>query len=226
MMEAARQKLKLWDVSESQIEQLGQTGEIVKALTFVSPITGVVTVKNIVEGASLNAGDTPYEITDLSSVWIMADAYQSDAARTSVGMWATVSLASSQDRSYLGTVDFIEPVLDPVSRTYKIHIHLNNTNGELKPDMFADVLFQGMAHEALTIPADAIIPSGRGNMVFVAAGNGKFQPRAVKLGEKSGDRIEVMEGLQEGETVVTRANFLVDAESSLRAALAAAGGAP
>jgi membrane fusion protein, copper/silver efflux system len=131
-----------------------------------------------------------------------------------------------ENRAYQGTVAFIDPTLDPMSRTYKMRINVDNTSGELKPEMFADVLFQGIVHEGLTIPADAIIPSGRENMVFVAAGEGKFQPRTVKLGEKSGDQIEVKEGLQEGESVVTRANFLVDAESSLRAALAAAGGAP
>jgi Cu(I)/Ag(I) efflux system membrane fusion protein len=198
-----------------------------KALSYVSPISGVVTAKNIVEGSSLNMGDTPYEITDLSSVWVIADAYQSDAARTKIGMPATINLEASHNRVYQGTVAFIDPVLDPLSRTFKIRINVDNSSGDLKPEMFADVQFQGTTHEALTMPADAIIPSGRGNMVFVAVGNGKFQPRTVRLGEKSGDRIEVMEGLQEGESVVMRANFLVDSESSLRAALeAAAGGAP
>jgi membrane fusion protein, copper/silver efflux system len=227
MIEAARQKLKFWDVSESQLEHLAQTGVPMKALSYVSPISGVVTAKNIVEGSSLNMGDTPYEITDLSSVWVIADAYQSDAARTKIGMPATIKIEASDNRVYQGTVAFIDPVLDPLSRTFKIRINVDNSSGDFKPEMFADVQFQGTTHEALTMPADAIIPSGRGNMVFVAVGNGKFQPRTIRLGEKSGDRIEVLEGLQEGESVVTRANFLVDSESSLRAALeAAAGGAP
>jgi Cu(I)/Ag(I) efflux system membrane fusion protein len=225
MIVAARQKLKLWDVSESQINRLEETGEIVKALTIVSPVTGIVTAKNIVEGSTLNMGDTPYEVTDLSMVWVLADAYQTDAARAKVGLEAEISLASLPNHTYSGIVDFIDPVLDPVSRTYKIRININNTNLELKPEMFAEVLFQGSAHEALIIPADAIIPSGRGNMVFVAVGDGKFQPRSVILGEKSGDQVEVLEGVREGELVVTRANFLIDSESSLRAALSAAGGA-
>ena len=224
MIAAARQKLRLWDVPEAEIERLAQTGEVVKALTFVSPLTGVVTAKNVVEGSSLNPGDTPYEITDLSSVWVMADAYQSDVARAKVGMSASVSLESLPGHVFQGKVAFIDPVLDPQSRTFKVRINVDNTSGELKPDMFAEVLFQGTAHEALTIPVDAVIPSGRGNMVFVAIGDGKFQPRAVRLGEKSGDRVEVIEGLSEGEPVVTRANFLIDSESSLRAALAAVGG--
>jgi Cu(I)/Ag(I) efflux system membrane fusion protein len=224
MLAVARQKLRLWDVPEAEIERLAQTGEAVKALTFVSSLTGVVTAKNVVEGSSLNPGDTPYEITDLSSVWVMADAYQSDVARAKVGMSASVSLESLPGHVFQGKVAFIDPVLDPQSRTFKVRINVDNTSGELKPDMFADVLFEGSVREAVTIPADAVIPSGRGNMVFVAVGDGRFQPRAVRLGEKSGDRVEVIEGLREGESVVTRANFLVDSESSLRAALAAVGG--
>ena len=171
-------------------------------------------------------GETAYEITNLDSVWIMADGYQSDAGRAEIGMAASAILESLPNRSYKGMVEFIDPVLDPNSRTYKIHVHVANPKGELKPDMFAEITFQEFAHEALIMPADAIIPSGRGNMVFIALSGGKFQPRTVKLGVKSGDRVEVLEGLNEGELVVTRANFLVDSESSLRAALEAVGGAP
>jgi Cu(I)/Ag(I) efflux system membrane fusion protein len=226
VLAAAKRKLQLWDVPESAIRRIEQTGEVTKAMIFISPVSGFVTAKNMVEGSALNMGDTAYEITNLDSVWVMADAYQSDAARAEVGMTATMRLESLPDRVYPGMVEFIDPVLDPNSRTYKVHIHVANPNNELKPDMFAEVSFQSSAHEALTVPMDAIIPSGRGNMVFVALGDGKFQPRAVSLGAKSGDRVEVVGGLSEGESVVTRANFLVDSESSLRAALEAVGGAP
>jgi membrane fusion protein, copper/silver efflux system len=224
LISAARQKLALWDVPEARINRLEQTGEITKNLTFLSPVNGVVTAKNIVEGSFLNPGDAPYEITDLSSVWVIADAYQSDMARAKVGMLASVNLESLPDRVFQGKVAFVDPVLDPQSRTFKVRINVDNNGGELKPDMFGEVVFQSASREALTIPLDAVIPSGRGNMVFVAIGDGMFQPRAVKLGEKSGDRIEVFEGLNAGESVVTRANFLVDSESSLRAALSAVGG--
>lgn len=224
LVTAARQKLKRWDVTDSQIQHLEETGAPVRALTVVSPLSGVVTVKNITEGSALNMGDIPYEVTDLSKVWMMADGYQMDAGRARVGMDAVIRLEAVPNRVFHGLVDFIDPTLDPASRTFKIRITIDNPNGELKPDMFADVQFQGSPHEALTIPADAIIPTGQENMVFVALGEGRFQPRAVTLGAKSGDRIEVLNGLNQGESVVTRANFLVDSESSLRAALAAAGG--
>ncbi|MCX6640961.1 MAG: efflux RND transporter periplasmic adaptor subunit [bacterium] len=224
MLSVVRQKLMLWDVSQVDIIRLEQTGAATRALTIVSPVTGVVTAKNIVAGSSMNPGDAAYEITDLNSVWVLADAYQSDAANIKIGMSATITLQSLPHRIFKGTVAFVDPLLDPQSRTFKVRINVDNSSGELKPEMFADIELQSSGHDALTIPADAIIPSGRTNMVFVALSEGKFQPRAVKLGEKSGDRVEVIEGLSEGENVVTRANFLIDSESSLRSALAAVGG--
>jgi Cu(I)/Ag(I) efflux system membrane fusion protein len=224
MIAAARKKLALWDVTEKQITHLEQIGEIVKSLTVVSPVTGVVTVKNVVEGSALNPGEAAYEITDLSSVWVLADAYQSDVARAKIGTPASVTLWSLPDRVFKGKIEFVDPVLDPQSRTLKLRLTVENTSGELKPEMFAEVLFQSIPHQSLIIPSDAIIPSGRGNMVFVSVGDGLFEPRAVKVGQRSGTRIEVIEGLREGESVVTRANFLIDSESSLRAALAAVSG--
>jgi len=155
---------------------------------------------------------------------VLADAYQSDAERVKVGMSATITLPTSPNRIFTGTVAFLDPVLDPINRTFKVRIDVDNSRGELKPEMYTEVELQSSGHEALTIPADAIIPSGRANMVFVALGEGKFQPRAVTLGEKLEGSVEVIEGLIEGEKVVTRANFLIDSESSLRAALAAVGG--
>jgi membrane fusion protein, copper/silver efflux system len=225
LVAAARQKLRLWNVPDAQIERLECSGQVTRALAFVSPVTGVVTAKNIVEGSSLNAGEISYEISDFSTVWVMADAYQSDAARAKIGASAQITLDALPNRVFAGKVSFIDPVLDPQTRTFKVRIDIDNLNGDLKPDMFAEVRFPGAAHEALTIPLDAIIPSGQGNMVFVAMDEGKFEPRAVNLGEKAGQRVEVIDGLQEGELVVTRANFLIDSESSLRAALATVGGA-
>jgi membrane fusion protein, copper/silver efflux system len=224
LVSAARQKLMFWDVSEANIDRLGKRGEITRAMAIVSPVTGVITAKNVVEGSSLMPGDAAYEITNLNSVWVLADAYQSDAERVKVGMSATITLPTSPNRIFTGTVAFLDPVLDPINRTFKVRIDVDNSRGELKPEMYTEVELQSSGHEALTIPADAIIPSGRANMVFVALGEGKFQPRAVTLGEKLEGSVEVIEGLIEGEKVVTRANFLIDSESSLRAALAAVGG--
>jgi Cu(I)/Ag(I) efflux system membrane fusion protein len=220
LVKAARRKLELWDVPEKEIERLERTGEPAKTLTLVSPISGVVTTKNLVEGARLNPGDTPYEITDLSTVWVMADAYQADLARVRVGMSATMTVSAFTGRLFKGRVKFIDPVLDPKTRTTKVHLHFPNATGELRPDMYGEVQLEGKATSGLLVPADAIIHAGTKDIVFVALGNGKFAPREVRLGVVGASETQVLEGLREGEDVVTRANFLIDSESRLRASLA------
>ena len=220
LVATAQQKLKLWDLTEAQIKRLDETGEAQRAVTFVSPLTGVVTAKNVVEGSALNPGDTAYEVSDLSTVWVMADAYQSDVEQAKVGMSVNVGFPAMPNRALSGRVTFVDPVLDPQTLTFKVRIEVENKAADLKPGMFTEVQFRSPGREALTIPADAVIPSGRGNYVFVSIGDGRFEPRAVTLGQKSEDQVEVVDGLREGEPVVTRANFLVDSESSLRAALA------
>ncbi|MBK6766484.1 MAG: efflux RND transporter periplasmic adaptor subunit [bacterium] len=224
VISAVRKKLKNWDVPESAIARLEETRETTKALTFTSPVSGVVTSKDVVEGATLEPGAVPYEITDLNVAWVMADAYQLDLAQVHMGTRASMSFDALPDRVIIGTVAFVDPILDVQSRTAKVRLEVQNEDGELKPGMFGEVLFRGESRESLTIPSDALIPTGRGFYVFVALGEGRFEPRSVKLGEKSSDRVEIIEGLSEGESVVTRANFLVDSESSLRAALSAVEG--
>jgi Cu(I)/Ag(I) efflux system membrane fusion protein len=224
LVASARRKLQLWDVPESEIERLERSGEASKSLTFVSPISGVVTAKNVVEGSKITAGDTPYEITDLGMVWVMADAYENDLAQVKVGMPASLTLQSYPDRVFKGSVAFMDPLLDPKTRTVKVHLHFANPTGELKPEMYGEVVLRGAEREGLTIPRDAVIRTGTRDVVFIDLGEGKFQPREVQLGEGSGDQVEVAQGLEQGQKVVTRANFLVDSESRLRASLAAIGG--
>jgi membrane fusion protein, copper/silver efflux system len=224
LVESARERLRLWDIPESEIERLERTGKPTKNLTLYSPMTGVVTKKDIVMGHRLNEGDMPYEITDLSRVWVLADAYESDLSRIRLGMPATLALQAFPNRTFSGKVIFIDPVLDPKTRTAKVRIEFPNPKGELKPEMFGEVTLQMPEREGLSIPADAVIDSGTRKVVFVAIGEGKLQPREVKLGSISGDRVEVISGLEPGDRVVTRANFLVDSESQLRASLAAMAG--
>ncbi len=224
LVAASRRKLELWDVPQSEIARLERTGSPSKTLTFVSPIKGVVTAKNAVEGSRLAAGDTPYEVTDLGVVWVMADAYETDLAKVRVGMPATLTLQAYAGREFRGRVAFIDPLLDPKSRTVKVHLHFPNPTGELKPEMYGEVVLRGADREGLTIPLDAVIRTGTKDVVFVDLGEGKFQPREVELGDTSGDQVEVKKGLEKGQKVVTRANFLVDSESRLRASLAAMGG--
>jgi membrane fusion protein, copper/silver efflux system len=221
LVEGSRRKLKLWDVPAEEIRRLEQTRTPSRALTFFSPISGVVTAKNVVQGASVNAGDTPYEITDLSEVWVMADAYEGDLASVHVGMPAVLTVKTYPGRSFRGKVAFIDPLLDPATRTAKVHMHFPNPGLALKPEMYGDVVLEGRERKGLRIPADAVIRAGTKDVVFIALGEGKFSPREVQLGARNGSEVEVRSGLEAGQHVVTRANFLVDSESQLRASLAA-----
>jgi membrane fusion protein, copper/silver efflux system len=224
LVKAARRRLQLWDVPEAEIDRLTATREPSKTLTLLSPIAGVVTAKNVVQGTRLAVGDAPYEITDLGEVWVMADAYQSDISRIRPRMKATLTLPAYPNRTFPGMVAFIDPLLDPQTRTVKVHLHFGNPTRELKPGMFGEVTLQGLARDGLQIPSDAVIHAGTRDVVFVALAGGRFQPRTVELGAKDGEMVEVKSGLEEGLDVVVRANFLVDSESQLRASLAAIGG--
>jgi Cu(I)/Ag(I) efflux system membrane fusion protein len=224
LVASARRKLELWDVPPREIDRLERTRQPAKSLTFLSPIAGVVTAKNVVEGARVSPGDTPYEITDLGEVWVMADAYETDLPNVRVGMPATLTVQAYPNRPFRGEVAFIDPLLDPRTRTAKVHMHFANPAEVLKPEMFGNVVLEGTPREGLRVPADAVIRSGTQDVVFIALGDGKFEPREVQLGAKNGDQIEVVGGLTAGEEVVLRANFLVDSESQLRSSLSAIGG--
>ncbi len=221
LVAAARRKLRLWDIPESEIERLEKAGQPTKTLTIYSPIAGVVTKKDVVEGMKLDAGAMPYEIVDLSEVWVLADVYESELRHVKIGMPATLTLNAYPNRVFKGRVSFVDPLLDPRTRTIKVRLAFPNPSGELKPEMFGEVVLQGPVREGLRLPADAVIDSGTSKVVFVSLGEGKFQPREVGLGESDGRTIEVVSGVAEGEQVVIHANFLIDSESRLRASLAA-----
>ncbi|MEK6606699.1 MAG: efflux RND transporter periplasmic adaptor subunit [Myxococcota bacterium] len=226
LVKAVRRKLALWDVPESEIDRIATTGETTKTLTVHSPVSGVVTRKDVVQGMKLEAGAMPYEIVDLSTVWVLADVYESEMRFVKEGMSATLTLNAFPNREFRGKVLFIDPLIEPRTRTLKVRLAFPNPGGDLRPEMFGEVVLHGTPREGLRIPQDAVIDSGTEKLVFVAIGNGKFQPRIVRLGDSSGNAVEVVSGLTAGEEVVTRANFLVDSESKLRASLVEmAGGA-
>ena len=220
LVAGSRRKLELWDVPSEELERLERERTPARAVTFLSPINGVVTAKNVVQGASVSAGDTPYELTDLSHVWVKADAYEGDLASVRVGMAAVLTLKAYPGRKFRGDVAFIDPLLDPATRTAKVHMHFHNPALELKPEMYGDVVLEGRDRQGLRVPSDAVIRAGTKDVVFIALGDGKFAPREVQLGARNGSEVEVKSGLEAGQRVVTRANFLVDSESQLRASLA------
>ncbi|HWA78541.1 MAG TPA: efflux RND transporter periplasmic adaptor subunit [Polyangiaceae bacterium] len=215
----ARRKLELWDIPALTLDQIVKSGKPSKSLTLYSPIAGVVTKKDVVEGMRLEAGAMPYEITDLSTVWVLVDVYESELRFVRDGMAATLSLSAFPNRDFTGKVVFLDPLLDPATRTVKARLTFPNPSGELRPEMFGDVVLRGEPRTALTVPLDALIDSGIEKVVFLALPDGKFEPRSVEVGERDQTQIEVTRGLSAGDRVVIRANFLVDSESRLRASL-------
>ncbi len=197
-----------------------RSGTVRKSLTLYSPISGVVTAKTAVEGTRITPADTPFEITDLSRVWGVADVYEPEIPMVKVGMPAELTLGSFPDRTFKGRVAFIDPQVDPKSRTVKVRVELANPRGELKPEMYGEMVLKSQARQGLTVPIDAVLDSGARKVVFVALGDGRFEPREVQTGANLGESVEILGGIKAGESVVTRANFLVDSESRLRAALA------
>lgn len=220
LLESARRRLLFWDVPAVELERLEQGGEVRKTLTLRAPVGGVVTVKNVVEGARVTPADFLYEITDLGRVWVQADVYESELARVKVGTEADLSLGAYHGRTFRGRVAFIDPQVDPKTRTVRVRIEFPNPKGELKPEMFGEVELKTKGRKGLTVPLDAVLDSGARKVVFVALGDGRFEPREVQTGSSLGERVEIIGGLKAGEEVITRANFLVDSESRLKAALA------
>ena len=223
LLEASRQRLRLWDVPEVALERLDRTGDVQKTLILRSPIAGVVTAKNVVEGARIGPGDSPLEITDLSRVWAQADIYETELGRVRVGLPATLTLTAFPGRTFTGRVAFVDPVLDPQTRTAKVRVEFANPKGDLRPELFGEVLLVGPSHKGMLVPLDAVIDTGTQKVAFIALGDGRFEPREVTTGIQVGDLVEVFSGLKVGDEVVTRANFLVDSESRFRAALAQIG---
>ena len=220
LVNASRRRLALWDLPEKTLDQIAQTRQATKSITFYSPASGVITKKDVVQGMKLDAGAMPYEIVDLSTVWVVADVYESELRFVKPGMPATLTLNAFPNREFNGKTVFVDPMLDPMTRTVKVRITFPNPTKELKPEMFGEVVLKGLPHDGVTVPIDAVIDSGTTHVVFVAVGNGKFRPRLVRLGDSDDTQVEIVSGLAVGEKVVTRANFLVDSESRLRASLA------
>jgi Cu(I)/Ag(I) efflux system membrane fusion protein len=220
LLDSARRRLGLWDVPKEAIDHLEKTGEVQKALTLRSPISGVVTAKNVMEGARLTPADILFEITDLSRVWVQVDVYEAELGRAKVGMPAELATQASPGKAFKGRIAFVDPVMDPKTRTARARLEFPNPKGELKPEMFGEVVIRGQGRKGLIIPLDAVLDAGTTKVAFVALGNGKFEPREVTTGTTVGEKVEIRSGLKLGEDVVVRANFLVDSESRLKAALA------
>lgn len=219
LYDSARQRLLLWDISPGEISELERTGKPRKALTLYSPVAGFVMSKNAVQGARVMPADTLFEIAGIRRVWVLADVYESEAPFVAVGQTARMSLSYLPGRTWTGKVSFIAPVLDEKTRTVKVRVQFENPDGTLKPEMYADVALERPLGRVVTVPDGAVLSTGTRSVVFVAKGDGRFEPREVETGAKVDGFYEIRKGVQAGEEVVTQANFLIDSESRLKSAL-------
>ena len=221
-LEGAMQKLRNLDVPQSRIDEVRKTLANPRTIDWPSPASGDVVAKRIIQGQRVMAGDELFRLADHTNVWVVADVAEADIAEIEEGTRATVTLRAFPGEPRQGVVTFIYPeLMKPETRTVSVRIELPNPDGRMRPGMYADVLFHAGEDDAAVVaaPSSAIIDSGDRQVVLVAKDEGRFEPREVKLGRRGSTYTEVIEGLKEGEEVVTSATFLIDAESNLKAAL-------
>lgn len=223
LVESARRRLRLWDISEEQIRELEQTGQVRKSLTLYSPYSGIVLEKMAFKGMRVEPGMALYKLADLSVVWLIADIYEYELPLIRLGQQASINLSYLPGEAFTGKAVFIYPYLDAQTRTARVRFEFANPRGTLKPEMYAGVEITIRLGDKVAVPEGAIIDTGIRKVAIVEKGAGYFEPRDVKLGTKAGDYYEVLEGLKVGERVVTSANFLIDSESKLKEAIGGAG---
>lgn len=226
LAEAARRRLRLLGVDDGFVAGLEQSGEVARAVPLRSPAAGVVTRRDAYPGMAVEPGLELLQVGDLSAVWLDARFYEYEARHVAAGATVTVNLPHEPGLSLPGTIDYLYPVMDESTRTMRARVVLDNGFGNLRPGMYADVLLEVDRGEGLVIPDDAILDTGRRQVVFVAEGGGRFVPREVTVGDRAEGLAQILEGLEPGEEVVVKAAFLLDSESRIRAALLPPPGEP
>ena len=221
LAEASRRRLEYFDIGPAQINALERTGQVKKHLTLASPANGIVTKRMVTQGMYVQAGMPLLEVADLATVWVDADIYQYELPWIKVGQPVIMTLDYLPGETFPGKIDYIYPYLKEATRTAKVRLRFLNPGLKLKPEMFAQVKIESpVSHNAVVVPADAVIDTGLKQHVFIALGQGRFEPREVKLGVLGNDGLrEVLAGLKGGEDVVTSAQFMLDSESRFREAV-------
>jgi membrane fusion protein, copper/silver efflux system len=219
LAEAALQRLRNWDISAAQLQRLQSEGTVTRTLTVYSPANGVVLEKTAQQGMRFMPGEMLFRIADLSTVWLIADVFEQDLSLVQPGQQVKIRVDAWPEQEFSGEVAYIYPTVSPQTRAAQVRVEMSNPHGLLKPDLYASVELVSPGEMALTVPDSAVIDSGTRQVVLVQREEGLFEPREVKLGRRSDDYVEVLQGVTEGEQVVVRANFLIDAESRLQTAL-------
>ncbi len=215
LVASTRERLRLWDVTDEQIAALKRRGTAEPILTVYAPSSGIVLKREALPGKYVEPGTTLYELADLSTVWISADIYESEVAAVRLNQPASVTFAAYPGKTFRGNVAYIYPSLNTEARTVRVRLELPNPELKLKPGMYGNVILQTDAVNTLVVPKEAVLETGLRQLVFLDRGQGRYEPASVKLGRRSQDNVEVLEGLTEGDRIVTSANFLLDAESKL-----------
>jgi membrane fusion protein, copper/silver efflux system len=219
LIESAKRRLQLWNVTPEQIAELERTRTATDTLMLLSPFRGVVQSVPVEQGKSVKMGDMLVEVADLGIVWVWAEFYENELSMLQVGQKLAITAKSYPGQNFDGTIALIDPFINETKRTAKVRIDIPNPDFKLRPGMYVNAELAMDMGEALTVPVSAIMPTGERNVVFIDKGEGKLEPHIVQLGAKYGDIYEVQSGLQEGERVVASANFLIDAESKVQGAL-------
>jgi Cu(I)/Ag(I) efflux system membrane fusion protein len=219
MVEAARDRLRLWTVSDQQLDELARRGKAKTAIPIYSPFSGYVTEKKVFRGMFVEPGMRLYTIADLSTVWVNAEIYEFEVPFVTVDQQAAITFSSYPGQPFYGRVSYIYPYLNEQARTVKVRLELPNPGLRLKPEMYGDVMLKINRGNQVAVPEQAVLDSGTRKQVFLVRGEGLFEPREVKVGPKIGAFYEVQEGIEAGDRVVTSGNFLIDSESKLMAAM-------
>jgi Cu(I)/Ag(I) efflux system membrane fusion protein len=216
IVEAARQRLRLWDITDEQIKKIEDTGKPLRTLTIYAPVSGYVVEKMAIQGMRIMPGEKLFDVADLSTVWVLSDIYEYEIPLISVGQTASIALSYFPGREFKSKIDYIYPTLSGETRTLKVRFTVPNPKGALKPRMFTDVEIKIDIGRRLSIPEDAVIDTGLRKVVYVDKGGGYFEPREVSLGLKAEGMVEVLKGLKAGEKVASSGNFLIDSEARLK----------
>ena len=218
-------RLRNWDLSPAQLATLVKTGQVQRTVSFASPVSGIVSEKKALQGMRFMPGEMLYQVTDLSSVWVVADLSEQDIGLVKSGAKVRVTTTAYPSETFEGRITYIYPTLKAETRSIPVRVELANPGGRLKPAMFAQVdLSVGGSSPVLTVPDSAVIDTGTRRIVLVQVQEGRFEPREVETGARGGDHIEIHKGVSDGEQVVVAANFLIDAESNLKAVIGGLGG--
>jgi Cu(I)/Ag(I) efflux system membrane fusion protein/cobalt-zinc-cadmium efflux system membrane fusion protein len=219
LLDSSKERLEQWNIPEQEIARLESTGQAADALEIDSPVAGYITERNALPNLNVQPETRLYTIADLSTVWVLAQVFQNDLGRVKAAAPASLTVDSYPGRVFRGRVDFIYPDVDMTTRTARVRLLFSNPNLTLTPGMYVNIVLQMPLGKQLVIPVSGVLQSGARQIVFVDRGAGYLEPRDVQLGPQAGDQYIVLKGLKAGERIVTSANFLVDSESQLQAAI-------